>query len=131
MPFFCSDRYANQGCGRTYSLLYTHHIHASNICAVALLTLIGKVASGSKTHKAWSASRSSFSITTAYRFIRRWRAACAHIRSTLSRTRPPPQHSHHGAEHTTWLHLQQDCHTPGGTCCITVFQTLYQQHFLP
>ena len=93
-----------------------------------LLALIDGVAQGKPLHQVWHQGQFPFSVTTAYRWIRRWHRSQAHLRSHLSRTRAPPRGDMGSAAATTFLHLSQAY--PNERCRITAFQNQHQQDFL-
>jgi hypothetical protein len=73
----------------------------------------------------------SFSITTAYRLVNRWRNAVSHIRSHLIQSKPPPHQKNLSQDSDNVLlktlhHLAEVY--PKAICCITEFQ---QQHQVP
>ena len=93
-----------------------------------LLELIAGVSEGKSLHQVWHQGQFPFSVTTGYRWIRRWQRNQAHLRSYLSRTRPPPHGDRISASATTFLHLSQAY--PDEHCRITAFQYQHQQDFL-
>jgi len=110
-------------------MLWIHLIAGSSIASEQLLTLIGGVIRGQSLHRVWHAGAFDFSITTAYRWLARWRRNLAHLRTHLSRTRSPPNEEHTSACQRTFLHLTQAY--AQRSCPITAFQHQHQQHFLP
>lgn len=95
MAFFCSNRYSNKGCGRTYSILCLSAIpNCTARCDelyefLSLLVIRGVVA------LAWrEACRErgfTLSKTSAYRWVRLFKDRTHHFRSTLAiQTHPPP-----------------------------------------
>ena len=127
--FFCSNRHRNRGCGRTFSILWSHLITRSGIAAAHLSGLIAGVAQGRPLHQVWHQGDFPFSVTTAYRWWRRWINNQSHLRSHLSRSRPPPRQDHRSSVDSTLRHLSQAY--PDEFCRITAFLNRHQQHFLP
>ena len=127
--FFCSNRHSHRGCGRTFSILWSHLITRSSIASGHLLELITGVVQGLPLHRVWHQGSFPFSITTAYRWLQRWQLNQAHLRSHLSRTHPPPRKKMGSASRSTLLHLSQAY--PNERCRITAFQEQHQQHLLP
>ena len=66
--FFCSNRHANAGCGRTFSVLWASIIPSCFLRAQALFAFAqALVQAKGCVHQAWSTSRFPLSLNSAYR----------------------------------------------------------------
>jgi hypothetical protein len=92
--------------------------------------LIAAHAAGQTVHRAWSQSTFPHSITTAYRWVKRWHRNLGHLRSHLARAHPPPRQQCDSASASTYRHLIE-AFPPADPCRIGAFQQLTQAHFLP
>ena len=103
--FFCSNRYSNTGCGRTFSVHWDSVIPHCSLRTDQLLKLIEAVAAGATVHSAWQqGSQFPLSLTSAYRWIKRWRLGTAGMRALLCLLEPPPDQQ--SGTSTDWLTLQ-------------------------
>lgn len=120
MRFFCSDRYSNVGCGRTFSVHWDTVIPRFSLLTAQILALVRAVAGGPSTHGAWYFGRLSISISSAYRWVARWLRLTGHIRSGLCLTVPPPGKADAQADPFTLNHLSAAF--PNAPCAIAAFQ---------
>ena len=90
------------------------------------------MAAGATTHSVWQHSSLPISLTSAYRWIRRWRLGTARMRSLLCLLQPPP--GQQAGTSTDYLTLQHLTHTfpaaPGTRCPIAAFQRHLQTPIL-
>jgi hypothetical protein len=128
LRFFCSNRRNRPGCGGTFSLLWSDLITRSGIAA-ALLDLIAGVADGRSLHGVWHDGAFPFSVTTAYRWLRRWHRQQPHLRTHLARDHPPPRGDHLPSASRTLRHLRLAF--PRASCPVAAFQHAHQVDFLP
>jgi len=128
-PFFCSNRRNRPGCGGTFSLLWSDLIAGAGIAAAALLDLISGVADGRPLHRVWHDGAFPFSITTAYRWLRRWHRGQPHLRTRLARDHPPPRGEPLPPASRTLRHLHLAF--PQASCPVAAFQHAHQVDFLP
>lgn len=104
-PFFCSNRGRHLGCGRTFSLLWSHLLPATSLSPEVLLGLIDGVCKSVSVHHVWFSGGFPFSYSTALRWWKRWLISQSHIRSLLARVIPPPRMDAAPAL-KTWTYLQ-------------------------
>lgn len=132
LRFFCSNRYSNSGCGRTFSVHWDSIIPSCSLRCAQLLELIRTVANGATTHGAWQASCLPISLTSAYRWVKKWTLGTATIRSLLCLLRPPPaQQCGTKTEFLTLQHLTQAFPAdPSDRCPIAAFQCHFQAPIL-
>jgi hypothetical protein len=131
LRFFCSNRHNNKGCGKTYSLLWSHKIAHTSLIAKELILFILSYSISLRVHKAWTNTKVTFSITTAYRWAKKWNSKLSHIRSLLLLTRAPPINTKNPDINPllkTLHHLAEVY--PKELCCITAFQQQHQVSFL-
>ena len=77
-------------------------------------------------NQAWLKVAPAFSISSAYRWVKRWAADIGWIRSLLIYQHPPPENSAHlNAQQTTLLHLQQFARN--AHCPVEYFQITLQR----
>ena len=128
--FFCSDRFAKSGCGKTFSLLWCDRLVNSSACLKQLIVFLTAFATGSTVHKAWYKSKANFSISTAYRWVKRFLRSISHIRSQLPATslklsaRGSPSSGTPALK--TLAHLAS---TFKEGCCLSSFQLHFQSPF--
>lgn len=120
MRFFCSDRYSNEGCGRTFSVHWDTVIPRCSLLTAQILALMRAVAGGPSTHGAWYFTRLSISISSAYRWVAKWIRLTGHIRSGLCLTVPPPGKADAQTDPFTLNHLSAAF--PKAPCAIAAFQ---------
>jgi hypothetical protein len=124
MRFFCSDRYSNEGCGRTFAVLWNTVIPRCSLLTSQILALVRVVAGGPSTHGAWYFSRLPISISSAYRWVAKWLKLAGHIRSGLCLTIQPPGKADAQADPFTLNHLSAAY--PEAPCAIAAFQLSLQ-----
>lgn len=126
--FFCSSRGMNHGCSRTFSILYSNRLRNSPTHLASIVKLLSAYAQGSSVHQAFNTTRLSFSITSAYRFVKRWKQSISHIRRWLD-FKPPPQSTLSATpEIRTWnllIKWSDQAH-----CAGSLFQLSFQQSLL-
>lgn len=83
LRFFCSNRYSNAGCGRTFSVLFSSMISKSTVRAKHLTELFNNLLCTGNLHKAWSISKIPFSVRSAYRWLKLFEINQPHLRSQL------------------------------------------------
>lgn len=88
--FFCSNRHRRRGCGRTFSVRLAQVLVHATVRTGAWWRFCRERLAGHGILAAWEAARSGFSLESAYRWWRRWRAAEPELRSWLWRGREPP-----------------------------------------
>jgi len=120
MRLFCSDRYSNEGCGRTFSVHWDTVIPRCSLPTAQILALMRVVAGGPSTHGAWYFAGLSVSISSAYRWVAKWLKLTAHIRTALCLTVPPPGKADAQSDPFTLNHLSAAF--PQAPCTIAAFQ---------
>jgi hypothetical protein len=89
--FYCSNRGKRTGCGRTFSLLYSHLLYRRVATTVMLWKLTGSVIARMSLRATWRAlSPAPWSLRTGYRLWKRLDRAQVHLRTTLLRLGQPP-----------------------------------------
>ena len=136
---FCSNRYSNGGCGRTFPAYWEGVLPGCQLRTHALLTFItalvaleGNVCAARRQTGDSCGGRMSFplSISSAYRWKSRWRANTAGLRSALYKLRPPPvQHRGDGIDSITLRHLLACFGTH--RCALAAFQSTFQAPAMP
>ena len=120
MRFFCSNRYSNEGCGRTFSVHWNTVIPGCSLQTAQILALVRACAAGPSTHGAWFLSGLAISISSAYRWVARWLNLTAHIRTGLCLLAPPPGKADAQPDPFTLNHLTAVF--PKAPCAIAAFQ---------
>lgn len=124
--FFCSGRYSNRGCGHTFSLLWSHLLVRSSLCSKEIMELINEASSSSQSlYRLWWKGGYGMSLSSAYRYWRRWKKSFGHLRAQLSRDHPPP-HSDQAADAQMVLHLSK-AFGEESTGWVRSFQEAYQR----
>ena len=118
--FYCSNRFSNIGCGRTFPIHWDTVIPYCTLRTVELLDLLRSVAAGLSTHGAWAASQLVVSARTAYRWVARWRILTTHLRARLCLVVPPPGKTASQPDLFTLRHLTAAY--PMAPCPIAAFQ---------
>lgn len=124
LRFFCSNRYSNTGCGRTFPVHWDDIIPHSSLRPAQLLTLIRAVASAPTRHAAWAASRLSVSLTGAYRWFAKWCRSAPALRTWLCLSGAPPGKSDELSDPHSLRHL--DAAFPACPCPAAAFQNRFQ-----
>lgn len=122
--FFCSDRYSNGGCGRTFSIHWDTVIPRCSLLTAQILALMRVVAGGPSTHGAWYFARLSVSISSAYRWVAKWLKLTGHIRSGLCQRVQPPGKADAQSDPFTLNHLSAAF--PEAPCAIAALQLALQ-----
>lgn len=95
---YCSNRYSNKGCGRTFSVLFSSMLPSLTVRAKHLSLFFKKLLTANSIHAAWYSSGIPFSLRSAYRWINKFKLNQATIRSAVYSTLPPesphPPHPH-------------------------------------
>jgi hypothetical protein len=89
LRFFCSNRRARPGCGRTFSILWDTVIPRCLLRTGQLVDLLQAAAAGA-LHAAGAASRLAISARSACRWVARWKLLAAHVRTRLCLVAAPP-----------------------------------------
>lgn len=83
LRFFCSNRYSNKGCGRTFSILFASMLPKQSLRTRHLEAFFNNLLKHNNVHAAWHHSSIPFSITSAYRWFARFKANLHLIRAQL------------------------------------------------
>jgi len=105
LRFFCSNRYSNKGCGRTFSVLFSTSIANHSLNSQHLLTLINQLLITPNTHAAWHQSGIPFSLRSVYRWVKKLSLNQSTIRHILHRYAPPPTATRGNPLKTTLAYL--------------------------
>jgi hypothetical protein len=124
MRYFCSNRYSNGGCGRTFSVHWDTVIPRCSLQTAQILALVRAVAGGPSTHGAWFISGLSISINSAYRWVAKWLKLTARIRTGLCLIVAPPGKTDSRPDPFTLHHLTAAF--PKAVCAIAAFQNVLQ-----
>jgi len=153
---FCTNRKRNSnGCGKTFSILYSDFIKTFSIKAITLWRALKMIASGKPIYKAFTSNIektlnkhenksskhcdndipandrpcSNYSISAAYAVWKSFKLNCFHIRSFLGKKRGPPKDCSATDPHTTTiLHLEETF--PDSNCPVSTFQEGFGVPFL-
>ena len=83
LRFFCSNRFNNNGCARTFSLFFDASIPRYSLSSQDLDEFLRKVLQASSIHAAWAQMKLPFSISSAYRWIKSLKRNMARVRPLL------------------------------------------------
>lgn len=129
LRFFCTDRYSNIGCGRTFSLHWEEVIPFATLRTVQLLELIRAVAAAPSRHAAWAASRLPMSLTSAYRWCAKWKSLATSMLTWLWTLVDPPRKIDGQPDPHHLRHL--DAAFPACPCPAAAFQNRFQIPICP
>jgi hypothetical protein len=124
LRFFCSNRYSNIGCGRTFSVYWDTILPHASLRSTQLVALIRACASTPTRHGAWQASLPVLSLTGAYRWIFKWHRATHLLRTWLNLMCDPPIKTDGLPDPFSLRHL--DAAFPACTCPAAAFQNRFQ-----
>ena len=122
--FFCSNRYSHQGCGRTFSVHWATVIPRCSLPTLHLLELLSAIDAGNTVHGAWAGSSIWISLSTAYRWLTRWKLGTARIRARLCQVRPPPSRADILPDLLSLRHFRTAF--PDAACPVAAFQAHFQ-----
>ena len=105
LRFFCSNRYSNKGCGRTFSVLFNTFIANHSLNTRHLLKLINQLLVTPNPHAAWQTSGIPFSLCSVYRWVKKLSLSQPTIRHLLHRHSSPPGTTGKTPLHTTLVYL--------------------------
>lgn len=125
LRFWCSNRYANMGCGASFSVYWDSVIPYCSLRTSQLLDLIRTVAAGPSTHGAWYFSGLAISIGSVYRWTARWLALTFQLRTGLCEVVAPPGRADAQPDPYTLHHLSLAF--PAADCAIAAFQSTLQR----
>jgi hypothetical protein len=89
-----------------------------------LAALVQPVHGGGSIHRAWAASKLWISLTSAYRWLRRWKLNLGHIRTRLCLIQDPPGKTDFLPDPLSVRHLLALC--PVDHCPVANFQQMTQ-----
>lgn len=126
---FCSNRNRRNGCGRTFSILYSKFIKNRTVTAKTVSRFLSNIAKGKNLLRAFTETGSSFVASSCYRVFNRFKLAQARIRTLLMSALPPPD----GVGLLdpvvqTILHLNSVF--PLSSCPVSAFQSRFQVSFI-
>ena len=124
MRYYCSNRYSNKGCGRTFPVRWDTVIPRCALQSALILALVRAVASGPSIHGAWYFSGLAISLSSAYRWMRKWSMLTGHIRAGVCLVVAPPGKADSLPDPFTLKHL--DSAFPQSPCAIAAFQFVLQ-----
>lgn len=84
LRFYCSNRYSNKGCGRTFPVFFAGVLPRFSIDAMQLGEFISRALSSSSIHRAWHRMKLPFSLRSAYRWMRGFSLNQARLRPLLA-----------------------------------------------
>lgn len=105
LRFFCSNRYSNKGCGRSFSVFLSTVIANHSLNTKYLLAFIKHFLNSPNTHAAWHSSSIPFSLCSTYRWVKKLSLNQSTIRHMLHRNTPPPNTAKDNPLHTTLTYL--------------------------
>ena len=127
--FFCSNRNLRKGCGRTFSILFSHCLRRRQVNAPMLWKFVCYIAQGRSIKAAWERVTSVFSLHTGYRLWRTWRGCQFQLRSFLCRILAPPQMGEHSCPLAQVIHHLKAAFS-SATCPASAYQVYFQQPLL-
>jgi len=83
--FYCSNRYSNRGCGRTFSIHFNTVIPYQSVNAELLSSFFRKLLESRSVHQAWHDSSVPFSLRCAYRWVKKFTLNLPSLRHKLHR----------------------------------------------
>lgn len=122
--FFCSNRHAKLGCGRTFPLYWHTVIPDSSLRVSQLLRLLRAVAAVPSIHAAWQASGVAISFRSACRWLVKWRGLTIHVRTRLHMLIPSPGKKDEMPDPLMLRHLEAAF--PLTPCPMAAFQSEFQ-----
>lgn len=90
---YCSNRYSNIGCGRTFSVLFSSMIPALTVRARHLSEFFKKLLTANSIHAAWHSSHIPFSLRSAYRWVEKLKLNQAILRTAVYSSIPSEHHN--------------------------------------
>lgn len=122
--FFCSNRHAKIGCGRTFPIYWNSVIPASSLRVSQLLDWLRAVAAEPSVHAAWQSSGLQISFRSACRWLTKWRGQTTPVRTRLHMLIPPPGKIDKLPDPLMLRHL--DVAFPSASCPMEAFQSEFQ-----
>lgn len=110
--FYCSNRYSNKGCGRTFSVLFSSMLPKLTVRAKQLKTFFKRLLTERSIHAAWHGSKIPFSLRSAYRWVEKLKLNQATIRSKIYSSLP----------------CRSNCSSPPHCETISYLNTAWPQH---
>ena len=124
LRMFCSDRYSNRGCGRTFPVYWDDVIPFATLRTVQIIELIRALASAPSPHAGWAASKLLMSLSSAYRWLARWKRSGTSLLTWLGVLTAPPRKTDGEPDPLHLRHL--DTAFPSCPCPAAAFQNRFQ-----
>lgn len=123
--FFCSNRYSNSGCGKTFSVFWDLSMPGCSLSTPGLFDFLTLFIETGIVAAAWRASRFCLSLSSAYRWRRAFHRKMTHFRSVMCReARPPPEDTSLTPESLTLRMFSEVSERKG--CPFSYFQCHFQ-----
>ena len=119
---YCSNRYSNRGCGRTFPVHFEGRIPHASLDLRQAAKIIGDSFRPDRCIRGIAAD--TCSMSTAYRWIKRFKLSQSLIRSRLHLITGPDKWTTGACTSKTWQHLQKAFQ--GASCVLTAFQSAFQ-----
>lgn len=131
--FYCSNRGINKGCAKTFSVLVANRLKNSPTPLSSIYKFLQNLSPSTSIYHAFNLSPPCFSITSAYRYVKRWIASINHIKGLLTKEHAPPKNPLpptskallHLKNWSSSLHQDFDL-----SCHASQFQLKFQRSFL-
>jgi len=124
LRFFCSNRFNNKGCARTFSIFFDVFLPRHSVTSHYLSIFLNEALHSSSIHATWHRIKLPFSINSAYRWMKKFKQNLARIRPFL--------HEHYTGGHDSSTPLQQTLQLLQSTfpfCFTSQFQSVFQTSF--
>ena len=127
--FFCSNRYAKLGCGRTFPVYWYGVIPSATLRTNQLLAQIEAMVSARSVQAALNGLRFPISLRGAHRWLASWKQSTSSIRSRLGLLADPPGKVDGFSDPLSLHHLHAAF--PGEACGIAAYQNTFQRPIIP
>jgi len=127
LRFYCSNRYNNSGCGRTFTVFFDTFVPHLSVRAKQLSLFFKHLLTAKSPHAAWYSMSIPFSLRSAYRWIARLKVNQPTLRSTVYNDLPEVALENMPTHLATVTYLQQ--RFPLDECFVNSYQQQHQVSF--
>lgn len=127
LRFYCSNRYSNSGCGRTFTVFFNTVVPHLTVRAKQLSAFFQLLLTGKSSHAAWYSIALPFSLRSAYRWIARLKSNQPTLRSAVYTDLPEAELENMPTHLATVTYLQQ--RLPSAECFVSAYQQQTQTSF--
>jgi len=124
--FFCSNRYSNRGCGKTFSLLKSCLIRKMTFTAKTVWAFISNLYSGLNIFHSFFILNIPASVSTPYRLFVKLKQHQFKIREQLLKIQPPPEDNALKEPFILTIKHLKEVFGDATQCPITAFQHTFQ-----